>query len=104
MSNKRIYNILKGKYLVDKDAFKNWLFILFCTFLAIVMIAYSHKAERKIHRMAQLQKEERQLRSEFVDQRQQLMQMRMESAINQRLKEKGITIATSAPQKIIVTR
>ncbi len=98
----RIQDILKGRYLIDKNAFKNWCFILFCTFLAMIMIASSHKAENKVHQIAKLQTDERQLRSEFVDQRQQLMQMKMESTINERLKEKGITISIKAPHKIIV--
>lgn len=98
----RVHNILKGRYLIDKDALKNWIFILFCTFLAMIMIASSHKAENKVHQIAELQKEERQLRSEFVDQRQQLMQMKMESTINDRLEDKGITILNKAPHKIIV--
>ncbi len=98
----RIHDILKGRYLIDKDAVKNWIFILFCTLLAIIMIASSHKAENKVHQIAKLQKEERQLRSEFVDQRQQLMQMKMESTINSRLQDKGITILNRAPHKIIV--
>lgn len=97
-----VQNILKGQYLVNKDAMKNWIFILFCTALAMIMIAGSHKTENKVHQIAKLQSEERELRSEFVDQRQQLMQMKMESTINNRLKDKGINISTQAPHKIIV--
>ena len=33
-----LYNILKGKFLVDEDAKKNWGFILFLTLLALLMI------------------------------------------------------------------
>ncbi len=99
---KRIYNILKGKFLVDEDAIKNWQFILFCTVLAMVMIACSHSAERKVHDMAKLQKEVRRLRSEFVDQRERLMQMKMESTLANELKEKGISVSDSRPYKIIV--
>ena len=66
MSNK-MYDILKGTFLINDDAIKNWQFILFCTVLAIVMIASSHSAERKVHTIAKLNNEVRELRREFVD-------------------------------------
>ena len=34
-----LYNILKGKFLVDEDAKKNWGFIIFLTFL----FSYAYK-------------------------------------------------------------
>lgn len=103
-SMNRINNILKGKYLIEGNALKNWGFILFCVVLAMVMIAGSHQMERKVHKIAKLQIQERELRSEFVDQRQHLMQMKMESTINEKLKDKGISITTTAPQKVIVVK
>lgn len=99
---RRIYDILKGKFLISEDAVKNWKFIVFCTFLAIMMIASSHSTEKKVHDIAKLQKVERQLRSQFVDQRQHLMQLKMESGIQQRLKDKGLSISNEPPHKIIV--
>lgn len=99
---KQVYNILKGKFLIDKDAIKNWQFILFCTVLAMVMIACSHSAERKVHDIAKLQKEVKRMRSEFVDQRERLMQMKMESSLAHDLEEKGISVSNTRPYKIIV--
>lgn len=98
----RIYDILKGKFLISEDAFQNWKFILFCALLAILMIGRSHKAERKVHEIAKRQGIVRQLRSEFVDQRQQLMKMKMESNISARMEEEGIMILNTPPQKLIV--
>lgn len=88
--------------MVSEDAFQNWKFILFCAFLAILMIGRSHKAEQKVHEIAKRQKVVRQLRSEFVDQRQQLMKMKMESNISAQMEEKGIKILNTPPQKLIV--
>ncbi len=45
-----LYNILKGKFLVDEDAKKNWGFIIFLTFLALLMITSSHQIDRKVQR------------------------------------------------------
>jgi len=99
---KGIYNILKGKFLISDDAIKNWQFILFCTFLAIIMIACSHSTDRKVHQIAKLQKDVRQLRSQFVDQRKHMMQMKMESNITERLKGREISTSNTPPEKIII--
>ena len=47
-----LYNILKGKFLVDEDAKKNWGFILFLTLLALLMITSSHQIDRKVQRIS----------------------------------------------------
>ena len=41
----RISDILRGKALVNGDAWRNWVLIFFISFLAIVMIAFSHIAD-----------------------------------------------------------
>jgi len=51
---KRINNILKGKFLVDEEAFKNWRMIIFLSVLALIMIASSHRADEKVHEIASL--------------------------------------------------
>lgn len=74
-------NILKGKFLVSEGAFTNWAFIVFCALLAIIMIASSHSAERKVHQVAELNQQLKELRSEFVDTRKTVMQQKMESNV-----------------------
>ena len=58
---KNFYNILKGKFLVSDDAFRNWRFIIFLSALALIMIASSHRADKKVHRIAQLNNEVKEL-------------------------------------------
>jgi hypothetical protein len=97
-----LYDILKGKFLVSNDAFKNWRFILYCTFLAIIMIGSSHSAERKVHQIARLNNEVLELRSEFLDSRSNLMRLKMESTISRRMAEKGIKPSEVPPTKIVI--
>lgn len=97
-----LYDILKGKFLVSNDAFNNWRFILFCTLLAIIMIGSSHSAERKVHQIAKLNDEVRELRSEFVDRRSSLMRLKMESTISRKMAERGIKPSEVPPTKIII--
>lgn len=97
-----LYDILKGKFLVSNDAFNNWRFILFCTLLAIIMIGSSHSAERKVHEIARLNDEVRELRSEFVDMRSNLMRLKMESTISRRMAGRGIKPSEVPPTKIVI--
>ncbi|MFD1096759.1 FtsL-like putative cell division protein [Salegentibacter chungangensis] len=96
------YNLLRANFLISRDAVNNWRFIVFCTLLAIIMIASSHSAERKVHRIAQLHEEVRELRSEFVDRRSALMQIKMESTLKRKLKSRGIIPSENPPYKIKV--
>lgn len=99
---KGLYDILKGKFLVSNDAFKNWRFILFCTLLAIFMIGSSHSAEQKVHEIAKLNDDVRELRSEFTDMRSSLMRIKMESTISRTMAGRGIRPSEVPPTKIVV--
>lgn len=97
-----IYSILKGKFLISDDSFKNWRVILFISTLAIIMIASSHSADKKVHEIAQLNNEVKELRSAFVDGRSKLMRLKMESSVINKMKEKGISSSVIPPKKIKV--
>lgn len=97
-----IYNILKGKFLVDEDAKKNWGFIIFLTALALLMITSSHQIDRKVQKIAELNKNKRELRSQFVATKSDLMKLKMESSISKKLQEKGLFIPQTPAQKIKV--
>ena len=62
---KNFYNIIKGRFLVSDDALKNWRFIIFLSVLALVMIGSSHSADRKVHEIAALNNEVKELKSEY---------------------------------------
>ena len=94
------YNILKGKFLVSDDAFKNWRFIIFLSLLALIMIASSHSADSKVHRIAKLNNEVKELKSEYLDVRKQLMQSKMETRIAKGLQTKGLKPSNTPPQII----
>lgn len=101
-TKKNIYSILRGTFLVSDDSFKNWRFILFLSALAIVMIANSHSADRKVHEIASINEEVKELRSIFVEGRSKLMRMKMESNVKKRLATKGLVPSLIPPKKIKV--
>lgn len=100
---KNFYNIVKGKFLVSDDAFKNWRFIIFMSVLALIMIASSHSADKKVHRIAQLNNQVKELKSEYVDVRMRLMQTKMESKIITAMAQRGLEPSVTPPQKIRIT-
>ena len=99
---KSIYSILRGKFLISDDSFKNWRIIIFVSVLAIIMIASSHSADKKVHEIARLTNEVKELRSAFVDGRSKLMRLKMESSIIDKVADKGIQISEIPPKKIKV--
>lgn len=99
---KNIYNILRGTFLVSDDSFKNWRFILFISGLALVMIASSHSADKKVYEIARLKNEVKEMRSAFVDGRSKLMKLKMESTVVKVMQEKGISPSVIPPKKIKV--
>ncbi len=102
MAKKKLHNILKGTFLVSDDSFKNWRMIIFLSFLAIVMIASSHSADRKVHEIARLGEEVKEYRSAFIDGRSILMELKMESTIREKLASKEVLPSTEPPKKIKV--
>ena len=75
---------------------------MFCTLLAIVMIASSHSAERKVHNIAALSNEVRELRSEHIEVRSALMKLKMESTLSNKMAARGIKPSETPPSKITI--
>lgn len=88
--------------MVSDDSFKNWRFIIFISVLAIIMIASSHSADKKVHEIARLSNEVKEMRSAFVDGRSKLMRVKMESTVINKMKEKGLTPSLVPAKKIKV--
>ena len=97
-----IYNVLKGKFLVSNDAFKNWRIIIFVVFLLLFMISRSHSTDKKVLKIAQLNSEIRELKAEFIDTRTKVMQLELESAVQRKVAERGLLPSKNPPKKIKV--
>ncbi|MEY3498819.1 MAG: hypothetical protein RL308_488 [Bacteroidota bacterium] len=99
-----VYSILKARFLINEEAnaAKNWRFIVFLILLAIFMIANNNNVDQKVFKIIELTGEVKELRSEFVDRRSELMKLKMESTVTLKMKEKGILPASAPPIKIII--
>ena len=103
---KGIYSILKARFLINEEAnaTKNWRFIVFIIVLAIIMIANTQRYEQKVFKIIALTSEVKELRSEFVDRRSELMKLKMESTISQEMEVKEIFPSSVPPTKIKVKK
>ena len=99
-----IYGLLKARFLINKDATKNWRFIVFLFVTALLMIGNSHQYEQKVYKIIALTKEVKKLRSVFVDKRSELMKLKMESTVTEKMKERNIFPSPVPPQKIKVIK
>jgi len=98
----RLSNLLTGRFLINPKVIQQWPFILFLCFLALIMTASSHSAERKVHRIASLRSEMKELHSEFIDTRSELMSESMETQILKRVEEEGLKLQKSKQAPIII--
>lgn len=104
MAKKKLNSILRGTFLISDDSFKNWRLIIFLSLLAIIMIASSHSADRKVHEIAKLNEEVKQFRSAFIDGRTVLMNLKKESTIQKKLAYKELWPSDEPPKKIKVKK
>ncbi len=88
----------------EANAAKNWRFIVFLILLAIIMIGNNNAFDQKVFRIIALTNEVKELRSEFVDRRSELMKLKMESTVSEKVEEKGIFPASVPPVKIEIKK
>ena len=99
-----IYNALKGKILVSKDAFRNWRIIIYVVMLLLFMISRSHSTDKKVIKIAKLNSEIRELKAEFIDTRTKVMRLELESSVQKKVVERGLLPSENPPKKIKVVQ
>lgn len=97
-----IYGILKGSFLVDEDAYKNWMFILFLAVLSMLMISSAHSVDRKVQKIAKLNRIKKELRAEFVATGADLMRLKMQSGVVRKIVKQGLYVPDKPPIRIKV--
>lgn len=100
---KGVYDFLRGSFLTDEFAFKNWKIILFVVALLLIMISSGHSAEKKVYKISELNKKKRELRAKSLDIETMLTRMEMESSIKEAVKSRGLKPSKTPPKKIKVT-
>lgn len=101
---KNIYDILRGSFLTDESAFKNWRIIIFVVVLLLIMISSAHNADKKVLKISELHKKRIELREKYIESETMLMRMKMESSVRQKARDIGLFPTDTPPTKIKVTQ
>ena len=97
-----LLEILRGSFLVQQGALRNWRLIIFFFFLAGIMISSSHNIDQKVMEISALNTEIQELKSQFAETRTKTMYMRLETEVKTKLSERGFVSSVTPPTKIIV--
>ncbi len=89
--------VFTGSFLVSEQWSKNWPFGLYLSLLALIMIASSHSADRKVHEIARLRAKMKELSSEYIDTRSRLMVESMEYKVMQKAAALGLEKSDEPP-------
>lgn len=96
-----VSHILGGNFLSRIGSIKHLGYLLFLAGLAVFYIGNSYYAEKRVRKIEKLQKEVKELRSEYVSQKSIRMQNSRQSAIAKNLSSKGIKESMTPPVKLV---
>ncbi len=95
-----IFKFLRGEFLLREDAFKNWRMVIFVIFLLMLMVRSGHITDEKVMKITKLNKQERELRAEYIALRSQSMKLKLESNVVAKVGDLGLS-QSQEPAKII---
>jgi hypothetical protein len=98
--DKKIGKLVKGGLFNSNFLFDNYKPILLFVCIALVSIVSSHSTDTKSYKIKKLELELRELKSEFVSVRTNLMNARMGSNLQEKVKKIGMEASTTPPHVI----
>jgi hypothetical protein len=100
---KRILSVLDGSFLTRDNVLNNIPFLLFLFGIGIFYIGNSQFAESGIIGMDSINRELKELRSEFISTRSELMFVSKQSEVAKAVEPMGIYESVVPPKKIVIT-
>ncbi|MFV0247849.1 MAG: FtsL-like putative cell division protein [Tenacibaculum sp.] len=100
---KKIYNILRGGFLTDDSSLKTWRMLFFIVVLLLIMISSSHCTDSKVVKIEKLKEKKRQIRAKYIETATALIQLKLESNIQFKVKNTGLKPIDEPPAKIKLT-
>ncbi len=98
-----VKSLLTGSFLSKDKVVESLPFIFFLSFLAIVYIANGYQAEKLIRKIYKTNNELKEMRSEYITTKSDLMYISKQSQLARSTYELGIKELTSPPKKIVLT-
>tara|TARA_B100000963_G_scaffold350530_1_gene360899 strand:- start:678 stop:986 length:309 start_codon:yes stop_codon:yes gene_type:complete len=97
---KSVLSLLNIDFLLKEDSMKNWRMLFFISILAMISIASGHNADKKIYQIANLNNDLKRVKSKFVENKSQLMFLRLETRVSQKLLEIGVGPSKEQPIRL----
>ena len=101
---KGLKSILTGSFLSKEKVVDSLPFIFFLTFLGVCMIANGYQAEKVIRQLYKTNNSLKELRSEYITTKSDLMIISKQSQVANATAEMGLKELTSPPKKIVLTQ
>jgi len=95
-------DILKGKFLVEANAFSNWKFIVYVVFLVFIMISSSHSIDNKTIKIGKLKNDVNEMKAKYAFINSKLMNLRLESQLINQVERDSLLPLEDHPFKILV--
>ncbi|MDR3272768.1 MAG: hypothetical protein LBT29_04745 [Flavobacteriaceae bacterium] len=97
-------DILKGKFLIEGNAFSVWKAIVFFIALALISISSSHRVDEKVVKISQLKAEAEKYKAKYALIDSKLMKLKVESELGEMVLRDSLFALEKQPYKILVTR
>lgn len=97
-----VVDVVSGSFLSQEQTLKFLPFIFFLALMAVCYIANGYYAEEKIRQLNNVNKDLKELRSEYITTKSDLMFISKQSEVAKAALELGIKESVVPPQKIIV--
>ncbi|WP_185872938.1 FtsL-like putative cell division protein [Blattabacterium cuenoti] len=98
----KIQDILKGKFLVEKQSYHNWNFIVFITFLSLISITSSHIMDQEIRKITKINEEIKELKSEYASIQSRYIKIKLLSVLKTLLQSTGLKNLEYPPYEVIL--
>ena len=93
----KILDFLSGRSVVKKSFSEQAVFILYVVFLLIIYINHSYQAEGYVRKISLLERELKDLRSEYITTKSQLMFHSKQTQVQKLVKDQGLVKSKKQP-------
>ncbi|MEX2379856.1 MAG: FtsL-like putative cell division protein [Vicingaceae bacterium] len=102
-SVKGVKDVLSGNFLSKESVVNVLPYVFFLTFLGICYIANGYQAEKLVRRLYKTTNEIKELRSEYITNKSDLMYISKQSQVARATKSLGLRELMSPPKKIVIS-
>lgn len=96
-----VVNVLNGSFFIKQSMVNQIPFVIFLAFIAMVYIANGYYAEHIIKEINSVNNEIKELRSEYITRKSDLMQLSKQSEVAKKAILYGLKESTEPPKKIV---